>query len=299
MQQVHRNPALERARVSLEGLSVGDALGEKFFFSHGVEEAIVERRLPERPWYWTDDTAMALSVYECLEAHGTIVQDDLIKRFVRRYEQDLMRGYGAGTRRLINDIKDGQAWQTATLETFSGMGSFGNGAAMRVSPLGAYFADDLERVIREAKLSAEVTHAHPEGIAGAIAVAVATALAVHQSRNNLSRQDFITAVAENVPESEVRSKILRTAKYTDHTPIDTAIAQLGVGYEITAQDTVPFCIWCAAKHLENFEEAIWYTVSGLGDRDTTSAIVGGIVAARVGLEGIPQAWREAREDFWV
>jgi ADP-ribosylglycohydrolase len=154
-------------------------------------------------------------------------------------------------------------------------------------------------VVQEAKLSAEVTHAHSEGIAGAIAVAVATAMAVHQSRNNLSRQDFITAVNDRVPESEVRSKILRTVKYTDHTPIDTAIAQLGVGYEITAQDTVPFCIWCAAKYLENFEEAMWYTVSGLGDRDTPCAIVGGIVAARVGLEGIPRSWREAREEFWV
>jgi ADP-ribosylglycohydrolase len=290
---------LERARVSLEGLSVGDAFGEKFFFSHGVEEAIAERRMPERPWDWTDDTAMALSVYECLEAHGTIVQDDLIKRFVRRYGQDSMRGYGAGIRRLMNDIKDGGAWQSAALEAFSGMGSFGNGAAMRIAPLGAYFADDLERVVHEAKLSAEVTHAHAEGIAGAIAIAVATALAVHQSRNDLSRHDFIAAIAERLPESEVRSKILRTTKYTDHTPIDTAIAQLGVGWDITAQDTVPFCIWCAAKHLEDFEEAMWYTVSGLGDRDTTCAIVGGIVAARVGLEGIPQSWRDAREDFWV
>jgi hypothetical protein len=58
------------------------------------------------------------------------------------------------------------------------MGSFGNGAAMRVAPLGAFFADQpLEVVCNQARLSAEVTHAHAEGIAGAIAVAVAAALA--------------------------------------------------------------------------------------------------------------------------
>ncbi len=290
---------LERARVSLEGLSVGDAFGEKFFFSRGVHEAIAERSMPGQPWFWTDDTAMALSVYECLEAHGGIVQDDLIARFVRRHGQDPMRGYGAGMRRLVNEIKDGHAWQRVALETFSGMGSYGNGAAMRVAPLGAYFADNLEHVLREARLSAEVTHAHPEGIAGALAVAVATALAVQQQRVPLSRQDFIATIAEHIPESEVRFKILRATKYTDHTPIETAIFQLGVGWEITAQDTVPFCIWCAAKHLNDFEEAMWYTVSALGDRDTTCAIVGGIVAARVGLEGIPHAWRKAREEFWI
>jgi ADP-ribosylglycohydrolase len=71
--------------------------------------------------------------------------------------------------------------------------------------------------------------------------------------------------------------------------------------KVSAQDTVPFCLWCAAKHLDNYEEALWATVSGLGDRDTTCAIVGGIVACYTGAEGIPSNWLAAREPLpdWI
>jgi ADP-ribosylglycohydrolase len=289
------NP-LRRARVSLEGLSVGDAFGEKFFFSSGVYEAIEERSMPSTPWFWTDDTAMAMSVYENLRIYNNINADELALQFAKRYMNDPMRGYGASRHRAMKAIDAGRPWQEVALEDSNGMGSFGNGAAMRVAPLGAYFADDLEKVVSEATLSARVTHAHPEGIAGAIAVAVATALA---AQNKISGKAFLEQVAELTPESEVKSKILRTLKFTQHTPIETAIHQLGVGWEITAQDTVPYCIWCASKHLEDFVEAMWYTVSGLGDRDTTCAIVGGIVAARVGWDNIPISWRDARESLQI
>ena len=65
---------------------------------------------------------------------------------------------------------------------------------------------------------------------------------------------------------------------------------------------MPFCLWCAAKYLDNYEEAMWATVSVLGDRDTTCAIVGGIVACYTGVEGIPpRDWRAAREPLpdWI
>ena len=76
---------------------------------------------------------------------------------------------------------------------------------------------------------------------------------------------------------------------------------LGNGVKVSAQDTVPFCLWCAAKYLDNYEEAMWATVSALGDRDTTCAIVGGIVACYTGVEGIPPDWLAAREPLpdWI
>jgi ADP-ribosylglycohydrolase len=287
---------LQRARVSLDGLSIGDAFGQCFFFSSGVNEAIAERQMPTTPWHYTDDTIMAFSIYDSLENYGCIDADKLALMFAKRYTNDPARGYGGGMHDTLRAIQKGEHWQKVTTQAFEGMGSFGNGAAMRVAPLGAYFADDLERVISEATLSARVTHAHSEGIAGAIAVAVATALA---QQGQISGRLFLEKIIELTPESEVRSLISRATKYTDHTPIETAIHQLGVGWGVSAQDTVPFCIWCASKHLENFVDAMWYTVSGLGDRDTTCAIVGGIVAARVGVEGIPNSWRVAREDLQI
>jgi ADP-ribosylglycohydrolase len=75
--------------------------------------------------------------------------------------------------------------------------------------------------------------------------------------------------------------------------VNEAAHLLGTGQQISAQDTVPFCIWCAAYHLDDYAEALWHTVSGLGDRDTTCAIVGGIVA--LSAKNIPLDWIEHRE----
>lgn len=62
-----------------------------------------------------------------------------------------------------------------------------------------------------------------------------------------------------------------------------------------AWDTVPFALLCASRHLDNYEEAFWQTVAGLGDRDTTCAMVGGVVALSVGEVGMPGRWVASRE----
>ncbi|GAB4455219.1 MAG: hypothetical protein OHK0029_10960 [Armatimonadaceae bacterium] len=82
---------------------------------------------------------------------------------------------------------------------------------------------------------------------------------------------------------------------TPNTGISGAAGILGNGILVSAQDTVPFCLWSAGEKLDNFAEATWQTVTGFGDRDTTCAIVGGIVAAYVGTEGIPADWIASRE----
>lgn len=61
------------------------------------------------------------------------------------------------------------------------------------------------------------------------------------------------------------------------------------------QDTVLLALWCAARHLDDDEEALWLTVSSLGNHGTTCAIMGGIVACHVGETGIPMEWLRARE----
>ena len=104
-----------------------------------------------------------------------------------------------------------------------------------------------------------------------------------------------------------RALAARTWTYTDDTlqardmsdsaSVEFAVSVLGNGVRVSAQDTVPFALWCAAKHLSNYEEALWLAVSGLGDRDTTCAIVGGIVASFTGIEGIPQEWLKSRESL--
>ncbi len=291
-----REARLARARCSLEGLSVGDAFGERFFLPPGMAIARIEERvLPAAPWPYTDDTQMALSIVSILRQYGAIDQDRLAESFAEQY--DPSRGYGPAMHGLLRAIRAGRPWSEAARGQFEGQGSYGNGAAMRVAPLGAFFADELDMVVEQAARSAEVTHTHPEGIAGAIAVAVAAAWAwrLGQDQKLPSRPEFLDLILPHVPSSEVRAKIRWARDALASTSVESAVFMLGNGTGVSAQDTVPFVLWCAGEHLHNYEEALWLTVSGLGDRDTTCAMVGGIVSLYCGIDSIPAAWRQARE----
>jgi ADP-ribosylglycohydrolase len=287
---------LERALLSLEGLSVGDAFGERFFVPPTLVSSMIEERaIPAPPWHYTDDTEMALGIVQVLEEYGHIEQDALAKVFGARYHRNPRRGYGGTAHDILQKIHLGLPWREVSSEVFDGSGSMGNGGAMRVAPLGAYFANDLAAVVREARASAEVTHFHPEGQAGAIAIAVAAAWACQWPRTRAPAHQLLDAVIEHTPAGKTREGLERARRWPlDATPTSAA-RELGSGQRVISEDTVPFSVWCTARHLDNYAEALWSTVSGLGDRDTTCAIVGGIVALSAGRDSLPATWIQARE----
>ena len=292
---------MQRALLSLDGLSVGDGFGECFFTS----SAIIKRRLANReppppPWIVTDDTTMALSIVRCLKRYGHIEQDALAAAFAQEYAQDPERGYGGMAHRILRSIGEGMSWKAAAGRAFGGQGSCGNGGAMRAAPIGAYFADDPKRAVFEAKLSAEVTHAHPDGQTGAAAVALAAAWMVRQGEARPKADpSLLELVLEYLPQTETCHRLKKALEVPLQLSAQSAAAVLGNGTQVIASDTVPFCLWCAAGHAGKYAEALWATVSGLGDRDTTCAIVGGIVASSAGREGIPAGWLESREPIQV
>jgi ADP-ribosylglycohydrolase len=282
--------AIGRAWLSLDGLSVGDAFGERFFVAPDEALTRISRRdVPRAPWRYTDDTEMALSIVEVLNERGRIDQDVLAARFAARMQTD--RHYGPGTEKLLAGVKQGGDWRELNQTR-----SFGNGASMRVAPLGAFFADrPLALVCDEARLSAEITHAHPEGIAGATAVAVAAALAWQNRGTKPLGRAWITAVRDAVPRGYTRDAVGEALAVPADATIVEAVKALGNGARVTAPDTVPLCLWIAAYAADGFEQALWRTVSALGDRDTTCAIVGGILALSDRLGEIPQPWLQSRE----
>jgi ADP-ribosylglycohydrolase len=284
---------LARARLALDGLSLGDAFGESFFVSDAAQR-VRARRLAPAPWRWTDDTAMAIGIVETLAASGGIDQDGLARRFAARYVAEPGRGYGPAMHHALSDIHAGRHWHLISHRLFSGHGSYGNGAAMRAPVVGAWFADDLDEVVRAARLSAEVTHAHPEAAAGATAVALAAALACRGDQGPAGAL-LIAAVLDRLPETEVRRGAERALGLEPDSTIERAVDALGNGSRVSAQDTVPLVLWCAAHQLHDYRRALWRTVSALGDRDTTCAMVGGIVACRVGHRGLPADWLACRE----
>jgi ADP-ribosylglycohydrolase len=293
-----RESRLRRARLALLGLSVGDAFGERFFIHPDrIESLLAARALPAAPWSYTDDTEMALAIVEVLERRGFVDQDDLAAVFARRYAAAPDRGYGGMAHQILREICLGGSFREVSPAAFGGTGSMGNGGAMRVAPVGAYFAEDLDAVIREARASAEVTHAHPDGQAGAIAVAVAAAIAARMGEGLAPRsgRDLLEAAHGATPAGETRTGLAKALDLPLDYAVATAASVLGTGQRVLSWDTVPFALWCAARHLDDYEEAMWVTVSGLGDRDTTCAIAGGVVALSAGEGSIPAEWIAARE----
>src|SRR5581483_5905438 len=112
-----------------------------------------------------------------------------------------------------------------------------------------------------AAASAMATHTHEEGVAGAIAVAVAAAVAVNGG-------DVLRDVIPHVPNGLVKVGLEMARDLGPRASVQEAVSALGNGGNVAARDTVPFALWCAARHIDSYEEALWTTVSGLGDRDT-------------------------------
>jgi ADP-ribosylglycohydrolase len=294
------NVRLALARDSLTGLSVGDALGA----GCAHPEELTEGELSGSVWEWTDDSEMACSIVAMLATRGAIDRDELAAAFAHRCT--VHRGYGSGALRVLGLIRAGTPWSTAASSAFGGEGSCGNGAAMRIAPLGAYFADAPTRAAAEAVAASEVTHAHPEGIAGGVAVAVAASVAARArlAGRRPDPEELLTAVIDALAgPGEVRAGVQRARTLLGQ-PVDAVARELGNGSAATAQDTVPFTLWVAATFLDDYPQAIRSCVAVGGDTDTTAAIVGGIVAAYTGVDtpgGVPAPWVAAREPLpdWV
>lgn len=146
-------------------------------------------------------------------------------------------------------------------DTMGPYGSYGNGSAMRVSPV-AYVAEMLDEAEKLAKWSAEVTHDHPEGIKGAQAVAAATYL-----------------VKEGHDKDEIRAYI--EEKYYD---LDFTLDELRPSYsfDVTCMGSVPQAIMCFLE-AEDFEDAVRNAISLGGDGDTIGAMAGAIAEAYFGI----------------
>jgi len=301
---IHHSERLDRARVALEGLSVADALGETCFHPDRFHDLVHEDlATAEVPWQWTDDTAMALSLFETLEECGFVDQDVFSRRLTERFVAEPWRGFGPGAFRMLGAVAGGTDWRDAVRNMFGGQGSFGNGSAMRIAPLAGYFADDAyERIAEQAALSAQVTHAHEEGVAGGVAAAVAGGYAwkTRAARaDHAVKRGLLETVLSFTPPGEVRDGLERATKLEFETPIEEAARTLGNGSRVSCQDTVPFCLWAAARHLDNYRDGFLQVIRAGGDIDTNAAIACGTIVLATGLESIPAVWRERREPLGV
>lgn len=157
-------------------------------------------------------------------------------------------------------------------------GPCGNGAIMRVSPLGALLRDySAYEVARAASLSALPTHDHPEAIAAAMAVSgLSWKIAKKDCRNH---SQYWEHVLSTTPEGDVYKGLMKASMLDMDAQLGVAIQLLGNGSHVTCQDTAPLCCWLTIRGLSlehSFEKIIEDTSACGGDVDTTCAIVGGM-----------------------
>lgn len=241
------------------GAILGDIIGSPYEFDRGSKSKDFPLFSPKSAF--TDDTVMTLAVAEAFLELPPDAEDGDIRRALiqsmRRWGQRFPHaGYGGMFRSWLRSSNPGP------------FGSYGNGSAMRVSAVGWLFAD-LPTVRRMARLSAEVTHNHPEGIKGAEAVASAIFLA----RTGSSK-------------AEIKAYIERQFHYC----LSRTCDEIRPGYHHveSCQETVPEAI-TAFLEGDSFEDVIRTAVSLGGDCDTLTCIAGSIAE---GFYGVPEELRQ-------
>jgi poly(ADP-ribose) glycohydrolase ARH3 len=282
----------ERFHGCLLGQAVGDAVGAPFegmpadyvYWALGPVHELIHRPGRE-PLRYTDDTQMLIGVAEALVADGLVRPEHLLVRFVANYEPE--RGYGPGARRILEMAAEGGDWQHLAETVFPG-GSFGNGAAMRVAPVGLVFAHDLDRVVEQARLSALPTHRHPLGIEGAELLALAVALAA--AGPPLDRAAFYRTLRRHCRSEEFRWQARAAGKLRRRHAVGF------LGNSLPAHRSVMTAIACFTTCPDSFEHAVAKAIALGDDTDTLAAMTGALVGAHLGVGAIPGVWLERLEN---
>jgi poly(ADP-ribose) glycohydrolase ARH3 len=275
------------------GSAVGDAIGQLAFFyrpRHKLLEIVEQVELLEH----TDDTAMAIGIAESLTEVGKLDTDHLGETFRKNYEREPWRDYGAGPPTIFGLVRKGASYTEAAESLFGGRGSFGNGAAMRIAPVGVYFHDDPD-LYAQAEKSARVTHTHELGVDGAAVLAKAVAMAtVLDPQVDFPFDDFCRELQAFARTSEFREKVKLAQELAAGEASNIEVAHQ-LGADVTAQNSVPFAIYSFLRSPESYEECLFTAVLSGGDRDTMGAMACGISGAYLGIDAIPAQWRKKLE----
>jgi poly(ADP-ribose) glycohydrolase ARH3 len=277
------------------GSALGDAIGELAF--RGLGEAGLRSQVAQMDvLVYTDDTAMAIGLAESISQVGGLDPQHLGDTFRANFGREPWRGYAAGPPTVFSTVERYRvSYAEAARGLFGGQGSFGNGAAMRIAPVGLFYHDspDLYEQVRQ---SASVTHAHPVGVDGAAVLAWAIARAVKLDPGGpFPVEDVTQGLVDFARTPEVRDKMARVhTLIAEDAPPSRAANRLGRG--VAVHESMPFAVYSFLRHPQSFEACLFCAILNGGDRDTLGAMACAISGAYLGVEAIPPVWREKLEN---
>ncbi|MFX1359760.1 MAG: ADP-ribosylglycohydrolase family protein [Promethearchaeota archaeon] len=300
---------LDKFSGTLLGVALGDTLGHPF---EGVLREDIYSKFTDFKEFinshkklfntYTDDTQLTLHTAEALIQSSGFNLDNLIREYIK-WLDDPPIGPGYGCLTSIHKLRYGIPWQKAASN------SGGNGTAMRISPIGLFFSNNLKALKTIALKSSIITHSHPAASAGAIVVARAIAYLIDKSPNEgFSIDEFFEVITSSISNSkediwEEFIEILGKVKKNLNISIDSGLikfSQIGVKSPYFIEQyfgkafvhpytlsTVACAIFIFLNKLNSFEECIFELATAGGDSDTVGAIGGSLAGVYFGLENIP------------
>jgi poly(ADP-ribose) glycohydrolase ARH3 len=277
------------------GSALGDAIGE-LAFRYRTEKGLCARveQVPELRY--TDDTAMSIGLAESIIRKGELDQQDLGDTFRKNYAKEPWRGYASGPPTIFSMVdRFAVPYREAAESLFGGEGSLGNGAAMRIVPVGLFFSGSPD-IYEKAGLSASVTHAHPVGIDGAAIQAKAVSLVLNlDPKDQFSSTAFIDTMIEFAETRIIKEKMQLVKRLlAGNTTPSSAAEQLG--RTVAVDESMPFALFSFLRHPKSFEDCLFCAVLNGGDRDTLGAMACAVSGAYGGIDSIPRNWVQKLEN---
>jgi ADP-ribosylglycohydrolase len=234
---------------------------------------------------------MSLAVAAALIGHGASAGEDApaaiaqeLLAWAQSPEND--RAPGSTTMSACRRLASGRPWRESGISESKGCGS-----TIRTAPIGLYYAGDRARLVEVAGQSSLITHGHPCAVAGAVANAVATALALADT----PPEDFLPQILEVTASisEEFVAKLNRVPEALSMAP-EGAFDVLGDAW--VAEEAMACGLYCFLRSPRDYRATVLAAANASGDSDSVACIAGGISGAYNGLSAIPQPWRTGVEN---
>jgi ADP-ribosylglycohydrolase len=285
---------IDRFKGSAVGSFVGDAMGrevegwpwEVIKARHGVLKGIGEG-------VYTDDTEMMIGIMESLKEDPGFDPALTARRFLENFHP--FRSYGGRIYGIMDRLRKGTPWDQV------GTDSWGNGGAMRIAPIGFFFYDDPKQLQEAALICTRITHRHPQGVAGALAQALAVGMATQKGVNGetIDQIAFLEEIVQGVEgiDKDVARELERITELGGGGGLEAKIERIAATFprDVSAIGAVPAAV---AAYLINrdFPDTVLTAVNCGGDTDTIGAMAGALAGASYGFSSIPTAWLEPLEN---